>query len=238
MPPEYLKKSNKPALKSFAVINVVVFWGIFVSGVDLLTIPDLWRSIFRQGRPLRRGRAAGDLRPRRAFDGQRQSSSRILALAGSAPGFPGFQQTPIERTARQPRTARPAVGHAAPGAARPERSLVPHLQARRVRIPCSRSQSRLASVSRLDRLRRRLPPLPRDPHFDYGHAGDCRLVVPGVPVPPVPTHRRRRPDLRSPACMHGACHRFQHLDSSIPAITTLKDLIRNGQTPLPQRQPG
>ena len=45
MPPEYLKKSNKPALKSFAVINVVVFWGIFVSGVDLSTIPDLWRSI-------------------------------------------------------------------------------------------------------------------------------------------------------------------------------------------------
>ena len=45
MSPEYLKKSNKPALKSFAVINVVVFWGIFVSGVDLSTIPDLWKSI-------------------------------------------------------------------------------------------------------------------------------------------------------------------------------------------------
>ena len=45
MSPEYLNKSNQTALKSFAVINVVVFWGIFVSGVDLSTIPHLWRSI-------------------------------------------------------------------------------------------------------------------------------------------------------------------------------------------------
>lgn len=45
MSPEYLKKSNKAALRSFAAINVVLFWGIFVVGVDLSTIPDLWGTI-------------------------------------------------------------------------------------------------------------------------------------------------------------------------------------------------
>ena len=50
MPPEYLKKSNKPALKSFAAINVVVFWAIFVAGADLSTIPELWKSVsFKDG---------------------------------------------------------------------------------------------------------------------------------------------------------------------------------------------
>ena len=42
---EYLKDSNKPALISFAIVNVVVFWGIFVSGADVSTIPDILRSI-------------------------------------------------------------------------------------------------------------------------------------------------------------------------------------------------
>ena len=42
---EYLKDGNKPALKSFAVLNVVIFWAVFVSHVDMSTIPDLLRSI-------------------------------------------------------------------------------------------------------------------------------------------------------------------------------------------------
>lgn len=45
MPVEYLKDGNKTALKSYAVLNVVVFWGIFVAHADLSTIPELLRSI-------------------------------------------------------------------------------------------------------------------------------------------------------------------------------------------------
>ena len=45
---EYLKDGNKMALKTLAVVNVAIFWGVVVSHADLSTIPALFASISRK----------------------------------------------------------------------------------------------------------------------------------------------------------------------------------------------